>query len=401
MALFNGRILIPDNVKTALLVGVVGLLTLIEPRVRKSELLLPLFFFLAFLFLDGMYLMSAEDIAFPDLYHAYMASFTLLLLAGFAASLPVRVGEKLFLSILVVVFAANFVIAVMQYVTQDPILPTQSADQSWVVASDIFVTGDQRAFGLFASGLGLGLFCSFIGGLGASYCRTFRETIRFGLPLILASAFATFATQTRIAIITYPCSIISVFLLSRPRWKSFAQWLPLLWGGVGILIVLQTTVFGFGSAGASMQSNQSMQIRIAEWAACFGEYTSATFVEQLFGMGMAPGSGVDQATLPTKHMPFPIDNAGIITLLYIGAVGLLFLLSYLWGCWKYILRQADESKSPLPLAIAAFWSTALLSGMFITNLLPLGGFMLMSALCTASIKKKVSIALRPVNANMS
>jgi hypothetical protein len=381
MALFNGNIPIPTSYDAYLLCMLLGVAVLLETKFSRGGLALPIFLLVAFLLLDAIHLFFNEDVAATEVIHTYMGFYMTLIIGAGVTMLHVRMNERLLTSLIIVVFAISVVISAMQVITNSPVLPTQSNDQTWVVSSDMFLGGQsQRAFGLFSSGLGLGLFCSFVGALGASYCRTWKGSL-IGLPLLAASAFGCYATLTRVAMIDLICCVVTVFVFSRRHWRRAAIWLPLVWALVALITVAQA-VTGAGNRSENLANTDSVNVRFQEWEASILTFASATPAEQILGQGIAPGnSNQSGAVQPAKRFPFPIDNITIALLSYVGALGVIVTGFFFVIAWLYVYRRAISGGSHLQIAVAAFWSTILFAGSFNVTLGPLGALLLVSALC--------------------
>jgi hypothetical protein len=381
MALFNGNIPIPLSYSAYLLCALLGFSVLLDTRFSKDSLVTPAFILTAFLILDGIHLASNEGVAPIELIHSYYGFFLTLLIGAGTTAFRVRMSERLLVSIILLVFTISLAISAIQVTTNSPVIPTQSNDQTWVVNSDTFLGGQsQRAFGLFPSGLGMGLFCSFVGSLGASYCRTLRGAL-VGIPILLASAFGCYATLTRVAFIDLICCVATVYLISKRRWRVFVPWLPLLWAFVALITVLQAAA-GEVNRSRTLANTDSVSARLQEWEASIAIFASASPLEQTLGLGMAPGNAfVSGSVQPTKHLPFPVDNIAFVLLLYVGVLGTVLAFSFFAICWMYILRRAMFGESHLHIAVAAFWSTILLAGSFNVTLGPLGALLILLALC--------------------
>jgi hypothetical protein len=389
MALFHGNIPIPENYGGYLLLLLFGIAVITNTKFTRDSLAGAAFFLVAFLLLDAVHLVFNEGVAPIELVHSYFGFYFPLLIGAFASAIRIRVNERLLVFLIIVVFIVSIVISAIQATTNSPVLPTQSNDQTWAVNADTFLGGEsQRAFGLFESGLGMGLFCSFMGALGASYCRTLKGAL-LGIPLLLASAYGCYVTLTRIAILDLICCILTVYVLSKRRWRLQGKWLPILWALVALATVLQAAT-GAGNRSHTLANTDSVTLRIQGWEVSLATFASAPPLEKALGLGIAPGNAyVSSAVQPTKHLPIPIDNISIVILLYVGILGLLITVVFFVKSWLYILRRALSGGSHLQTAVAAFWSTVLLAGSFNVTLGPLGALLLVSALCEPGNSSKV------------
>jgi hypothetical protein len=361
MALFSGATPIPDRVPRFFCLALMLFMGGMQRTFHRGLLVLAVQVLGVFLVVDTVFLHFDRDVGFGDLYHAYILYYFTLLLGTLASMLRLKISSAILTGFVIAGFLISMAFAILQFAANDAILPTASADKSFVVDSWHFFA-QVRAFGLFASPLNFGLFCCFIGALAVGWCRSFKGFL-FGVPMLLLAAFGCYATYTRLTMIGFVACVASAVILSWRRLRHFAVWLPLVW-----LIVAIGAVGQLGSSGTAgevgLGSSASLIQRLSSWAWCWETFLKASLPEKLFGLGLMPHTGSQAAATATNIAPVPIDNVYLALLVQVGVVGLVVVGFFCWRCWKYLLRRVDEIDSPLLIGVAATWAAITLLGMF-------------------------------------
>jgi O-Antigen ligase len=361
MAIFSGATPIPDRAPRFLCLLLMLFIGYMQRTFNRVSLVPAALMVGVFLAGDTVFLYLDRSCTFGDVYHAYTLYYFILLLGGMASSLRLRVSPGILTAFVTAGFLISVSFAILQFATNDAILPTQSTDKSFAVDSWHFF-GQVRAFGLFASPLNFGVFCCFIGALAVGWCRSLKGFL-LGIPVLLLAAFGCYATYTRLTIIGFVACIASSMILSWRKLRPFAVWLPVVWLIVAVVAVSQLGSFGTqGDLG--LGNSSSFVQRLSEWAWCWEAFLRASLPEKLFGLGLMPHSGSQAATTATNIAPVAIDNIYAALLVQVGLVGLVVIGFFCWQCWKYLLRRVAEVDSPLVIAVAATWATLTLLGMF-------------------------------------
>jgi hypothetical protein len=376
MAIFSGATPVPDRAPRFLCLVLVVFIGYMQRTFNRVSLVPAALVVGVFLAGDTVFLYLDRSCSFGDLYHAYVLYYFILLLGAMASSLRLRVSPGILTGFVTAGFLISVSFAILQFATNDAILPTRSTDKSFAVDSWHFF-GQVRAFGLFASPQNFGVFCCFIGALAVGWCRSLKGFL-LGIPVLLLAAFGCYATYTRLTIIGFVACVASSIILSLRRLRPFAVWLPVVWLIVAVLAVSQLGSFGtqgdfgFGNTSSFIQ-------RLSEWAWCWEAFIKASLPEKLFGLGLMPHSGSQAATTATNIAPVAIDNIYAALLVQVGLIGLLVVGFFCWRCWKYLLRRIEEVDSPLVCGVAATWATLTLLGMFSIVLNTMGCLLLLAS----------------------
>jgi O-Antigen ligase len=395
MAIFSGATPIPDRAPRFLCLVLMLFIGYMQRTFNRVSLVPAALVVGAFLAGDTVFLYLDRSCSFGDLYHAYTLYYFILLLGAMASSLRLRISPGILTVFVMAGFLISVSFAILQFATNDAILPTQSTDKSFVVDSWHFF-GQVRAFGLFASPLNFGVFCCFIGALAVAWCKSLKGFV-LGVPVLILAAFGCYATYTRLTIIGFVACIASSIILSLRRLRPFAVWLPAVWLIVAVVAV--SRLGSFGTQGDFGLGNTSSFIeRLSSWAWCWEAFLRASLPEKLFGLGLMPHSGSQPASTATNIAPVPIDNIYAALLVQVGLIGLLVVGFFCWRCWKYLLRRVEEVNSPLIVAVAATWATLTLLGMFNIVLNAMGGLLLLVSVVSSRETEVVQDTNRPPRA---
>lgn len=348
----GGHVLVSPAVTKALL-GVFLLLAVVwQPRsIRITGFALAWVACMVYLAIDAIYLMFHLQTSIVDLiytYNGYYFYFVVCPLAMFVAN---EIGERRALKLLYAVFAVCFLLGTAQYVTQKPIVYTQSADNGFSIMS--WQMGEElRVFSLFDAGFMYGLFCSLIGALSLA-SLLWSKSGRKLWPMIVfgAAAIGCFTTLTRNAYLLFLFSCVTVVLLAKRRLVGFVRYIPFLFL-MGSLLVTWRGSLG-GSTDADVTSNASLLMRLAQWIYYLTLYSNAPFTEKMLGLGLA------QSDKASNDALFVIDNQFLAILIHIGLIGLVLICIMQWLMWTRLYKRAIDRPSSFTIATAAFTSTFL------------------------------------------
>jgi hypothetical protein len=395
MAIFSGATPIPDRAPRFLCLVLMLFIGYMQRTFNRISLVPAALVVGVFLAADTVFLYLDRSCSFGDVYHAYTLYYFILLLGAMASSLRLKVSPRILTGFVTAGFLISVSFAILQFATNDAILPTQSTDKSFAVDSWHFF-GQVRAFGLFASPLNFGVFCCFIGALAVAWCRSLKGFL-LGIPILLLAAFGCYATYTRLTIIGFVACVASSIILSVRRLRPFAVWLPVVWLIVAVVAVSQ--LGSFGTQGDFGLGNSSSFVqRLSEWAWCWDAFLRASLPEKLLGLGLMPHSGSQAATTATNIAPVAIDNIYAALLVQVGLVGFVVVGFFCWRCWKYLLRRVEEVNSPLVVAVAATWATLTLLGMFNIVLNAMGCLLLLVSVVNSRGNEVVQDTSRPTQA---
>jgi O-antigen ligase len=147
-----------------------------------------------------------------------------------------------------------------------------------------------------------------------------------------------------------------------------------------------------GASTYNLSNSDSMTMRVEGWVSSWETYSSASLIEKLFGIGMVPYIDRARTEMPSKVSSSSIDNVLLIVLLYVGVVGLLLLAFIFVRAWRFIYERATSSRSHLQTAVAAFWSTALLAGMFNYTLAVFSILLIVSEIAEPGVERDVTLS---------
>ncbi|QQE79209.1 hypothetical protein [Alicyclobacillus sp. SO9] len=249
------------------------------------------------------------------------------------------------------------VIGILQYIYNQPLVPTSSPSGTFQIPSYIFF-GQIRVFSLFGSGLSFGSFMVFVMVLSLSQLGNIRNiwgkiTIT---GILSASTFEIYTTFTRNDYVEALAVLICWVLLKKSRKKSWLIPLPVLFGLVGIYLLYFYQ--GTGSGASHISSTLSLMIRRQEWAYWGSQWWGKSIFTFLFGTGYIQSNNF------VSLRDITIDNSFLAVGLQIGLCGLLLWFGLMWKMWTFALDAAFKNKTALSLSIAAFISTWMLTNMF-------------------------------------
>ena len=337
---------------------------------------------IGFLLVDLTYLTVARGMSLVDVALSYSGYYLVLLIGPALLTLRDSVPEKVVLRCAIFLFLVCAIIGFAQYLTAQPILYTESADQAFNVDSWNF-SGQVRAFSLFTSSMNFGLFCALCGALGVALIRTMPAR---GALLFVVSALASFCTLTRLSYLVFVCACTCAFVLTFGRKPARTRWHPLLYfifGIVAILVGLSSLVSG-GSG--NLQDSSSTIERIIEWGYYSNTLLRSSVGDQLFGLGIVQNAKI----LPM--FPMPIDSVYLALVLHIGLVGLLLFGALLFKMWLYLRSEAVSTQQPFIIAAASLWATLPCAGIFNIVFGAYGAAFALAVLCVKKSKGEPQVS---------
>jgi hypothetical protein len=382
MTLLGGHILIGGIViKLGLLAGVV-LGCFLHPRINLDNVpFLTWALCVAYLIAEVGYLMLTWDMSLADVLQSYNAYYSLLLIGPALLMLRNSVPENIIVRPVIFILLVSATIAVAQYLTGRPLLYTGSTDGSFQVQSwDFF--GQVRAFGLFSSGLNLGLFCALCGALGVGI---FRNSPLKGALLCILSAITCFTTLTRLCYLVFACACTSALVFVYGKKTSRGLWHPFIYAALGI----STMIFGLTSLARSDASDLESQIslfdRISQWVYYLDVVVHSTLTHQVFGLGIVQNDKL------VRLLPMIVDNAALALVLHIGVCGLVIFSVLLFKMWLYLRREAITTQQPFVIAAASLWATLICAGLFNIIFSSFGAVFALAILCQTKRKSKIGV----------
>lgn len=368
IVLLGGHIVVTNAVFMLFILLVLIFGCIIHPRIKLEGIpIFPWLLCIGFLIADMPHLIFAHGMSLTDVLMSY-SEYYLLLLAG-PAALAFRdtFSDRVVVRYIAILLLICAVIGIAQYLTQQPILHTESSDGKFEVYSSEF-NGDRRAFSLFTSGLGFGLFCSLGGALGIALFRTRPKT---GVLILALSGLGCFSTLTRLSYLVFFCACIYSLVLTFGKRPKRGLWLPLIFLVLGIAVILSGLRSSLNGSSSNLQDTGSLFERVENWTYYFGLYTSSPIADKLLGAG---------TTLNQKNT-MPIDNVPLALIMHIGLIGSILFAILLFRMWLYLRREALVARQPFLIAAASLWATLTCAGIFNIILIQLGAIFAIAILC--------------------
>jgi hypothetical protein len=352
MAVTGGSLLFMPRQLTLLILALASML-LLKGRFQHSSLL-PLTLVLACYFLiEALFLHFVKDISYPAI-RTSLECFVFLAIVGAASAVPLQIRSRHILGFLIAISLACLVISAAQFITNTPVVRTESSDSYFHVQSYQFV--DQtRGFSLFTNGLEAGLFYSFMGGIATSFCLR-RGSRRIGFILLPLCAFGCYVTYTRLAIVGFIVTFIAVFVLSRRGLSKLSLLLPVFSLLCALLIIIQGLRTEGGAARTDLVSASSLDTRIVAWGIYTGKFMAGSRTDILFGIGQGPYTPYTAPNRLENSAPIPIDNAYLLSLLSCGVCGSLLLGVTYWKLWMFLHQRTIHGTDHLVKGIAGIFA---------------------------------------------
>lgn len=381
MSLLGGSFIVGNSIVKGSLFIFLLLGCLLNPSIRSERYLtITWLAFVLFLICEIGYLSLAYGVPLTSILGSYNAMYLVSLVGIPFLVFKIDVSEKVIVRAVVLTLLVCAVIGLAQYISNQPLLHTESADGAFVVASWNFF-GRVRAFSLFDSALEYGIFCALCGALGVALLKRHRMA---GVLLLAVSAFACYTTLTRLCYLVFGCACIYAFILTFGKRLTRGLWQPLLFllFGIGAMVAgLSTNALGSPNG---LQDASSLFERIEEWTYGYGLISNASLSHKLMGMGITQNANFSK-------LPVIIDSSPLALVLHIGFAGLfLFTLYSIFG-WLYLRREAITNKQPFVIAAASLWSTLLCAGLFSIIFSSFGAVFTMAILCKTEKRNETEI----------
>jgi hypothetical protein len=255
-------------------------------------------------------------------------------------------------------------IALAQFVTNDPLFPTTTEDNSFEIPAVEFY-GRIRAFSLFRGvlefGQTLAFFGAFLIALLLSAARRGRLATSVLLVLTTAACVVTFR---RGAYLEYGAAAVAAFAITR-RWQA-TLWLP--WFYLSLAVGLAVVGILVGSSHVEgMLSSDSLNERYDAWGTALETWLSREDASLFFGTGLAQtsllGTGLSQIE-PRQVDYFLVDNGFLAVGAQIGVAGLALWCWVMHLLWRDMLAMAWRTGGTLSIAAAALLATWMMRAVF-------------------------------------
>jgi O-Antigen ligase len=353
MAITGGSLLFAPKPHILLILGL-GSMLMLKGRFQSSELLPITLLLLAYFILEVIFLHFYRELGFIAVRQS-LEHVLLLLIAAAASVVPLQLKARHVLASLVVITFACLIVSAAQFLTNLPVVPTESADHTFQVEAYGFL-GKTRAFSLCGSALQAGIFYSFMGAVATRFCLQ-RGRRTFGLFLLPLCAFGCYATYTRLVMFGFILATIAVFLMSRKGLARFSLLLPILSLGCAVLLIAQGIRTAGGAGRNDLANSSSLDQRVLDWAMYSKKFLAGSPVDILFGTGLASYAPDTLPDRPENAAPVPVDNTYLLILLSTGICGLVLLGVAYWRIWTFLHKRALSSKSPLFIGITGMFAT--------------------------------------------
>lgn len=357
-ALFGGLIPVPGSYLRILLALIFLVIVLFSSgKLRRNSLSFVFLVLLGYIAIDWIYLTQFYTADSTDVLYGYWTNFSPLLLLYLAAMIKPVLTTKGLVRSLVFVFLIVGVIGLMQFATEQPLLPTASSDGNLQITQyeEAYGTG-VRAFSLCSNSLSLGIVSTFMA--AACFGWQVRGLKRlFPLLLFAFAAAVCIATRNRTTYLMFGWAIASVFLFRSKLPRLFGIWLPALGIIAGGFALIEAYFIGSVRASGA-GSSSSLFERFREWRYYAGSLRSMGTT--LFGMNVFQGKKAMETTA------LPIDNVFLQITLQSGVLGLLCFIAIYIAIWRLLYRAAKSEMTPLTLGAIGVWSALPVGGL--TNL---------------------------------
>jgi hypothetical protein len=353
MAITGGSLLFTPKPHLILFLVLVFML-LLKGRFQSSALFPLALVLLSYAIIEVCFLHFFKDLSVSSIRRSF-EYFFLLLIVGAASVVPLKIKTLHILRPFVVVTFACLMISAAQFLTNLPVVPTESPDHVFEVTSYDFF-GKTRGFSLFGSALQAGIFYSLMGGVATSFClRPGRRN--FGLLLLLLCAFGCYATYTRLVMFGFILTVIAVFAMSRKSLARFSRLLPIFSLICAVLLVAQGFRTAAGAGRNDLANSSSLDQRVLNWGVYSKKFLAGSPVDILFGTGLGPYAPYTMPDRPENAAPVPVDNAYLLILLSTGVCGLVLLGVVYWHFWIFLHNRATSGNDPLFNGISAIFAT--------------------------------------------
>ncbi len=343
------------------LLAAIATRALLRGKIREKAASHAALVFIAYLVLAAFHQYFDLGIPFTDIFLSYNAYYLLPLVGALSLASPFDIPERVLIRLLLALSFICGALGVAQYVTNNPIVRTDSSDGYFrVMVWSSF--GHIRVFSLFIEPATCALFFSLIACLAVALCNR-RKNLTLAIPLLILSLFTAWATGARTNIACTVCGVLSSCVITFGRRKNRTQWLPLLWLAAGLLLAFYAyaQAGGGGLSTGEITDATSFSERFTIWSRILDLLLSTSVWNLLFGYGMVQGAALDPTGTGGS------DNLYLALILHIGLIGLSLMLFLLWHLWNLVRKEAEAKRSYLTTAVAAAYSTVLLAALFKIN----------------------------------
>lgn len=364
-AIFGGRVVMPNVAVKFVFLAVLLICALYGRHLNVPwRLRAAYFLFVSYLAVDALILFffwppySLEYVLFGyNAYYFFLAALGVFSLTGRT------LRESTLAKAIFWMFLPLGVLGIAQHATGLPLLPVMAGDGAYGYQATSFTFfGEMRAFSLFADAWEFGVFASLVGCISLSRALFSRGRGRYAWTgAFLFAGGAAYCTLTRMIYLEFLLGCISVFLIWLPcrvgREGSSIKWLPIAYGICAVLIVLYLGRVVGGQSG-SLNDIESLVGRQLQWSRYLHAWTDGSFARFLFG------TGVIQNTRFEFSHEVVIDNTYLGVATEVGFIGLVLWLYLMWRIWLYLVHETLRIPTEMRVALAAFFSTWLATGMF-------------------------------------
>jgi hypothetical protein len=380
LAVFN-RIVIPNGVPKLLTVlGLmalgVGSVYLQRGQIAARSSFFPACIFACYLVADLAWLMMTSDLPAGAILFGFNKYFLFFAALPAAALLRPRLSARQMNTRLVLILVPTAIVALAQFVTNDPLFPTVVEDESFEIPAVEFF-GRIRAFSLFRGVLECGQVMAFFGAMMLARLMTERNQRTLGSTVLLAlTAGACLVTFRRGAYLEYGAALTAAVAISR-GW-SMSRWLPWIYLSLALGLACAGPIIG--SATDGMMSSDSLGERHAAWNVALEKWLMREDASLLVGTGMAQtsllGTGLSQIESHEVEY-FLVDNGFLAVGVQLGLIGLVLWCWVMQSLFRDMLSTAWRTRSTLAIATAALLSTWMMRDVFdpIFSLYPLYAFL--------------------------
>jgi hypothetical protein len=375
MLVAGGRAPVTAAVLKLALLAVFAVAAIFRCRVTNSHLIRVGLLFLTYLVLDTLFFYFNLGIALFDILTSYNIYYLIFFIDLLALCIPLRISDRLLVGIVITCFLVCALLGYAQFLTQRPIVPTDSVDNNFRVVVWNSAAGI-RAFSLFTAPGFFGLFSTMIAAMAVAMCGPRRNWL-FGLPLLMLSVFACWISLTRSDLVGLGCALTTACVITFWGKENRARWLPLIYVPVGVLVGIYAFTLsssGSGSGTRAITDTSSFTARIYEWAYYLGTFSMDKWPALLFGSGI-----IQSEKVQTNASIVPIDNLYLAIVLHSGLFGLGLTMALVWALWEWVRKKAESRASPLHTAVAASFSTLWCVGLFSVSAAVLGAMLLLCA----------------------
>jgi hypothetical protein len=383
MLLLHGRVPINTVAVKAVVIILFMAGLLLRSRISNAQIMTVTLIFVSYLILDGLRFHFGLNVDGLDVIQGVNSYYSYVFIAVLALLVPYRISERRVIQIFVVMFIICAIIGLAQFIANSPILPTRSSDGSFgEFGFEDF--GTFRPFSLFLGPVTFSLIGVAAAALGFTFWRKHRRMA--GGSLFLSGLLVVVICKSRM---NYPAlmgALGTVLFLTRGPRRKWHRLLPLIWLGLGLGVAAFAFALSTGGGVTNTVTDTStLTSRLQIWASYIGEFSISDPMGSLFGLGL-----VENHNVATNATAAPIDNFFLATALHIGAVGLFLCIMLAWSLWREILSAAQETGSPLAIAVAATFSTMLCLGMFQATIEPVSTYFILYAVSQVAMFRRAS-----------